>query len=183
MSVTDTTVTNAGERGVECYGKLTVDGLTLDTTANHGIYLGASANVEGSGLTVKNVGNNAIFSEGADITVDGLVVANIAKQGVQFKGGTVSLSNIDIRETTNAAVYARSTTKLTLENGVISAYSVGLATTDSAEATVKNVTIEKGTKGGKYTTNALAQLEKTSRSSCRAAPSWTARARTPTVFW
>lgn len=162
VNVTDTTVTNAGERGVNSEGKLTVDGLTLDTTTNHGIYLGAAATVEGSDLTIQNVGNNAIFSEGANITVDGLTVANVAKQGIQLKGGTVRLSNIDIKETTNAAVYARNSTKLTLENGVISAYGVGLATTDSAEATAKNITIERGAKNGKDGTGLLVQAEKTS---------------------
>ena len=168
--ICETTITNAGERGLYNEGKLTLTSaaegriaLAIDTAADHGVYLGAKARVEGSGLTVKNVGNNAIFSEGADITLDGLIVANIAKQGIQLKGGTVRLSNIHISQTTNAAVYVRNDVKLTLDNGIISAYGIGLATTDEAQAVVKHVTIEKGTKGEEYSTNVLVNGEKNSR--------------------
>ena len=169
VKASNTTITNAGQRGVNSFGKLTLtpageknQGLVIDGTTNHGVYLGASANVSGSGLIIRNTGNNGIFSEGADITVSNFVLENINNQGVQLKGGTVALSNINFKEVGQAVVYARNATKLTLDTGVIQAYGYGIATTDKAEVTVKNVTVEKGAKAGAYTTNALINAEKES---------------------
>ena len=169
VKASNTTITNAGQRGVNSFGKLTLtpageknQGLVIDGTTNHGVYLGASANVSGSGLIIRNTGNNGIFSEGADITVSNFVLENINNQGVQLKGGTVALSNINFKEVGQAVVYARNATKLTLDTGVIQAYGYGIATTDEAEVTVKNVTVEKGAKAGVYTTNALINAEKES---------------------
>lgn len=152
VTVTNVTITNCGSRGVEAGGRLVLlpatvgaTALTIDTTANHGIYLSAAANVEGFGLTVKNTTANGIFSEGADITVSGLKLATTGQQGVQFKGGTVQINSFEIKDTTQAAVLVRNATALTLKDGTIDPKAIGIANQSGTNSTtLENVTVNGG---------------------------------------
>ncbi|MBQ8802083.1 MAG: right-handed parallel beta-helix repeat-containing protein [Tyzzerella sp.] len=106
---------------------------------------------------------------GGTMTASYIEVSGTAAQGIYFigVGATGTISNFILEENGSAAVRVMDGAKVTLNDGTIYAYNYGIATSGKSEtyseASLTDVKIERASKDGKYTTNALVSVGNNSK--------------------